>query len=536
MRIRKIQLKNGYKRFHDLTIDLGDDPKRIIALVGPNGCGKSSVLDGLLYLNNVHGLLGNKDSKDHNYHSMTQTPNYDWQNIIVDFTTNNYQTIRRERQQLGKENTIFSFRSPYRYNNALKVTQSQATSEIRLNNYGASTSSDLDDKMVENYRRLYIKFNKYLNQTDCKPSEAKTKIIGDLNNSLKNCLDLEIISIGDIEASQGTLYFKKEDHPKEFEFNVLSSGEKEVVDILLDLYLRQDEYNDTVFLIDEPELHINTSIQKKLLLEINKLVGENCQIWITTHSIGFLRALQEDLKEDCQIIQFRKGINWASTPQILLPIKKSLAKWKEIFETALDDLTGLVSPRRIVYCEGKDRPGANGQEKGFDAKVFNNIFGEKYHDTLFISSGGNTELDQRSEVALAILTKVFSDIEIFVFKDRDVSSGRKNDENDRQVYLKTNPNYFRIMKRWEIENYLFDKEVLIDFCNANNLTFNETEYDKFVTNIIDDNIKDETNRIRNFCGITASVSAESFKLTLSEYVTQDMEVYKELERCIFNRE
>ncbi|WP_245439460.1 AAA family ATPase [Microvirga aerophila] len=44
MKIKKVQLKNGYKRFHDLTIDLGDDPKRIVALVGPNGCGKSSVL------------------------------------------------------------------------------------------------------------------------------------------------------------------------------------------------------------------------------------------------------------------------------------------------------------------------------------------------------------------------------------------------------------------------------------------------------------------------------------------------------------
>ena len=33
---------------------------------------------------------------------------------------------------------------------------------------------------------------------------------------------------------------------------------------------------------------------------------------------------------------------------------------------------------------------------------------KKYHDTLFISSGGNTELDQRSEIALAIITKVFS--------------------------------------------------------------------------------------------------------------------------------
>lgn len=536
MRVRKVQLKNGYKRFHDLTIDLGSDPKRIIALVGPNGCGKSSVLDGLLYINNVHGTLGNQGQKDHNYHSMTQTPNYDWQNIIVDFTTSNFQTVRREKQQLGKENTIFSFRSPYRYNSHLKVTESQATTEIRLNNYGASTSSDLDDKMIENYRRLYIKFNKYLNQTDCKPSEAKIKIIGDLNNSLKNCLDLEITSIGDIEANQGTLYFKKADQPKDFEFNVLSSGEKEVVDILLDLYLRQDEYNDTVFMIDEPELHINTSIQKKLLLEINKLVGANCQIWITTHSIGFLRALQEDLKDECQIIQFQKGINWASTKQTLVPIKKSLAKWKEIFETALDDLTGLVSPKRIVYCEGKDRPGANGLEKGFDAKVFNNIYGEKYHDTLFISSGGNTELDQRSEIALAILTKVFSEIQILVLKDRDVSSGLQNNENDRQQYLQNNLQNFRIMKRWEIENYLYDKEVLSVYCSKNGLVFNETEYDKFVTNITDQNLKDETGRIKKYCGITTSINPETFKLTLSQYVTEEMEVYKELEQCIFHRQ
>lgn len=92
------------------------------------------------------------------------------------------------------------------------------------------------------------------------------------------------------------------------------------------------------------------------------------------------------------------------------------------------------------------------------------------------------------------------------------------------------------MKRWEIENYLFDKEVLKAFCEANSLTFNEEEYDKFVTNVYDDNIKDETNRIRNFCGINTSVSSESFKITLSEFVTDDMEVYKELEQCIFHRQ
>jgi predicted ATP-binding protein involved in virulence len=536
MRIRRIQLKNGYKRFHDLTIDLGSEPKRIIALVGPNGCGKSSVLDGMLFHNNAYGAIGNKGDKDHNYHSMTQTPNFNYQNIVIELDVGNFQQLKEERTKTGKENTIFSFRSPYRYNSNLKVTQSKATSEIRLNNYGATTSSDLDDKMEENYLRLYIKFNKYLHEQDCTPSQAKAKVIGDLNASLRNCLDLEIMNIGNIEANQGTLYFKKSDHPKEFEFNVLSAGEKEVVDILLDLYLRQEEYNETIFLIDEPELHINTSIQRKLLLEINKLVGDSCQIWVTTHSIGFLRALQEDLRDECQIIQFQNGVNWASTQQVLIPIKKTLSKWKEIFETALDNLTGLVSPKRIIYCEGKDRPGANGLEKGFDAKVFNNIYGEEYYDTLFISSGGNTELDQRSEIALAILTKVFSEIDILVLKDRDVSSGKINNENDRQVYLQNNPQNFRIMKRWEIENYLYDKEVLITYCNKNGLAFDEAEYDKFVTNITDQNLKDETGRIKNYCGITTSINPETFKLTLSQYLTKEMAVYKELEECIFLRQ
>ena len=302
------------------------------------------------------------------------------------------------------------------------------------------------------------------------------------------------------------------------------------------IYLRQDDFTDTIFLIDEPELHINTSIQKKLLLEINTLIGNNCQIWVATHSIGFLRALQDELKDECQIIHFPANANLAATACVLTPAVKTRAKWIEIFETALDDLTGLVSPKRIIYCEGKDKPGANGQEKGFDAKVFNNIFSEKYHDTLFVSSGGNTELDQRSEIALSILTKVLSDINILVLKDRDVSSGKLNNENDRQLYLRNNLPYFRILKRWEIENYLFDKEVLQAYCIKNNLTFNEVDYDKFVTDIDNQNIKDETNRIKNYCGLTTSINPETFKLNLSKVIIENMKVYSDLEQCIFNRQ
>lgn len=534
MKIKRLHLKNGYKRFHDLTIDLGDDPKRIIALIGPNGCGKSSVLDGMLFLQNTYFPMGKSTNIDSRYHSLHASDVFNYENIDISFDQGSYQTVMKNKEKLGAIGTIFTLRSPYRYNSNLNIKNTIAVSPIKINNYGAKYASDLDDKMEQNYRRLYIALNKYMMTNDIKPSEAMAKIIGDLNTSLKNCLELEIDNIGNVEAGQGTIYFKKPDQSRPFEFNVLSSGEKEVVDLLLDLYLRKDDFTDSIFLIDEPELHINTSIQRNLLIEINKLVGENCQIWITTHSIGFIRALQETLRDQCQVIRFKKDTKWASETQVLRPMKNTRANWAEVFEIALDDLTGLVSPKRIVYCEGIGKPGRGGIEKGMDAKVFNNIFNEKYHDTLFISSGGNTELDQRSEIAIAILTKVFSEIEILVFKDRDSSSGKPTSIADREVYLQNNPPNHRMMVRWEIENYLFDKEVLKLYCKENGLIFNEQAYDIEVTDIKNEDVKCKVNHIKNFCGITTSINADIFKVTLSEFVKDHMDVYRELENCIFN--
>ena len=290
---------------------------------------------------------------DYTYHSLHGFTGYNYENIVIDFTTGSYFEVMRKKESAGKKNTIYSFRSPYRHNSNVKISEIRSVNEIRYNDYGASSTNALDQKMEQNYRRIQAEYSRYRDEHDVPPSAARDYIIGELNKSLRSCLDLSVVSLGDVESGRGTLYFEKPDQPAQFEFNVLSAGEKEVIDILLDLYLRKEDYDDTVFLIDEPELHINTAVQRKLLKEINELIGDQCQIWIATHSVGFLRALQDEYSDQCQVIRFEPSANFGAEKFVLKPMLRTRANWLELFKTALDDLTGLVAPKRIIYCEGR---------------------------------------------------------------------------------------------------------------------------------------------------------------------------------------
>ena len=94
MLIKQIHMTD-YKRFHDLTINLGDSPKRIVALVGPNGCGKSSVFDAMLYrmISNT-GIFGDSAKrKDFHYHSLLQDRGYKSESISIELDKGSFNTV-----------------------------------------------------------------------------------------------------------------------------------------------------------------------------------------------------------------------------------------------------------------------------------------------------------------------------------------------------------------------------------------------------------------------------------------------------------
>jgi predicted ATPase len=526
MKIKKIRLSGNYKRFHDLTINLGDEPKKIIALVGPNGCGKSSVFDGMLFLNNSYAPIGDMGMKGIPFHSSVNSL-ITRDNIEIEFDNGeSFRELLMKRAPYGENNTVLSFRNSYRYNSNLAITSLQAIPKIGANNNGASSSVDLDDKMTINYQRLYIYLDDYRKLNQLTDSEANEHVIGDLNRILMQCLGMEISDHGNILSGNGSLYFKKPHQQSTFSFNVLSSGEKEVVDILLDIYLKKDKFNDTIYIIDEPELHLNTSIQKKLLLEIEKLIPDNCQLWIATHSIGFLNALQKELSDKSEIIDFEG--DYTSEPVTLIPMVKNRKNWQKIFKTALEDLTGLMAPEVIIYCEGRTDPGNGGEDQGLDAEIYNQIFSERYPGALFVSSGGSTEPQRYSEIALIVLNKAFKDVKILLLKDKDIhTDGTPTLDSEREEFIQKDPMSRRMLLRKEIENYLYDFEILNKAYGIS-----KEDYHKIIGDINED-VKSKTGELIKFFGIKTGMNGNQFKIHLSTIISPDMLIYKELEDLIF---
>src|SRR3989338_8049513 len=260
MRIKTIQLKH-FKRFDDLTIELGDDPKKIIALVGPNGCGKSSIFDAF-----------EEKQKDYKGARSSQPPSFFSKlffYLLPEKKSEHYnkseaiKITAKDDAQFNKKS--FYIRSPYRFTAKLKADNIRSLPDIIEDQNRPSSSIDIDARLQENYERLLGRaWYEYQHGTKS-GQEMRQELIGRINQVLESIVDIKITDLGDVVAGKGQLFFEK-GSSKDFPYENLSSGEKEVVDLILDLVVKTPEFNETVYCIDEPELHLNTAIQRKLLI------------------------------------------------------------------------------------------------------------------------------------------------------------------------------------------------------------------------------------------------------------------------------
>ncbi len=518
MRIKEVRL-HIFKRFDDLTISLGDDSPRIVAMVGPNGCGKSSVFDA--FEEQLSQFKGNRNEAGADFYNKgthygdeaRRTTGYDRGRAIQITTVGNVAQ--------GPES--FYIRNAYRFTPNLNLTTIGAMTDLLEDDKRPGNSISLDQRGGDNYARLQSQLLDYGNsESELTPARFREELIGSVNSALRDVLDIEISDLGNVPNRRGQLYFAK-GNVRDFPYKNLSAGEKEVVDILLDIIIKREGFKDTVYCIDEPELHLNTGIQRALLNKIVDLLPEDSQLWIATHSIGFLRALQEDLHDETAILDFGER-DYFDTTATIEPMRKTRSNWSRVLEVALEDLTGLLAPKRIIYCEGRPLPGAEGTDTGFDASIYNLLFAESRPETLFVSAGG-TDLIANATVALAIVGKAFTGVELWTLRDRDTL----NDEQRQEVLQDPMK---KVLLRRDIENYLYDPAVLGAYCVSKDRPFDAARYAEIVPDVVQGDMKPVRQRLAQSCGWTGPVA--SFAESLCDVLANQEALFHELETTIFD--
>jgi AAA15 family ATPase/GTPase len=446
MRITKLELEN-FKRFTKLTIDmtrLGTPPK-LVLLIGANGSGKSSVFDAF---NCLKSEVIAKRFLSHELDEYYRKEKNDWYSInITDSSGEVSGSINNKKTARMMHESSFYGRTSLR----------QVPRLTRLNfKNGFSVEGDSDrpltwidrDERFENdleqtYRDLLsILFDATIEKTNIEVvqqfiypiSDAFERIFGE--NTSTSIRLKSIVPPGDGKYAE--VLFTKGNST--IHYNVLSAGEKEVFNILLNLSVRSKYFQQTIYFIDEMDLHLEYNTQIAFLKEITEnWIPETCQLWTASHSLGFIKYANES--NHAAIIDF-DNLDF-DTEQLIQPSPKNST---EVFEIAVSKefLGQVFRGKRIVFAENHDTELYN--ELGITDTIFSRA--NDKNDVFFKSRN----LDQ---LGLA---------------DRDYLT------DEEIVLLKEKYPFLRILNYYSIENYLYHPDNLAEYFALKDTPFDAQQY------------------------------------------------------------
>jgi len=438
MKIKSVELRN-YKRFNHLVIEKIPETAKLVVLLGPNGCGKSSVFDAF---NFSWPLLQWQGKYESIYHC--KNINEPIETHIKLHGPGPLESRFRGLSSLSLK--AFCPRTAHRNDTNLRKE-----SDIRLDERPFPMMNENDITVSRNIRRiddyppeqlvLWKGITKDLNEAFGKAQNSMQSVF-----SMQSAFDKLILNDVTTSGPEGLLTFGKGLSNK-FNYKNLSSGEMAAFDLILDMCFKRKSYDDTIFCIDEPELHISPRIQDRLLGELFSLINERSQLWIATHAIGIMRKAME-LYEECpdKVVFLDFGNKDFDSFQKITPTIPNQEFWERIHRVALDDLSKLVTPSQIILCEGSKG------EHGFDAECYNQIFFDTFPRTKFISAGGHKDLQYYTPVVKAISKGA----EIFSLRDRDTLTEYEISEHRKQG--------IKVLTEGSIEHYLLSDEVLKLLC------------------------------------------------------------------------
>ena len=437
MRVASVHLQR-FKRFTDLHINSIPANAKLVILVGPNGCGKSSLFDGFIRWHRSSVGLGY--SNDGEYYN-------------------------KSREQGTVQVALYGGRSPTKdslyirtaYRNDADFDTSRIRAQPSPVESPTFTRLIEDDKTVSsNYQRLLLES---INTLYSQESKTKTgqditeELVGEIRTSMQNIFDDLILNaltnpLGS-DGRSGAFYFQK-GVVNSYHYKNLSGGEKAAFDLLLDIHLKKRFFPNAIYCIDEIEAHLHTGVQGALLKELVRIVPTDSQLWVTTHSLGVLRAAQEmeaDAAGSVCLIDFDSA-DLDSACQ-LRPTALDRVSWEKMLSIALDDLSERVAPETVVVCEGSS---IGNRRKDFDAKIYDQILGIHTPSVVFVSGGSSLQVEGTGNSIRGILASVLPKSKVIVLVDRDDKSPEEVQEFEANGGI--------VLQERNLESYLFADDVI----------------------------------------------------------------------------
>ncbi len=445
MRITKIELVN-FKRFSHLEISNIPESSKLVVVIGSNGSGKSSLFDAFGFVATL--IKGDTSTSEDfwKYFGKTET-----KQISVSLQTSDglIHTLSGENHFNRPDLSTNSFygRSSFRQIPRLMRTGLGQGGRIDFEKDSDRPKFliDRDNRFENDIEKVTEIILKEFFRSGRSNEEIRQKYILPINEALGNIFGkgndtkLHLIEIiPPLEGKVAQITFRKGN--SEIHYNYLSAGEKEVFNLLINLLSRASLYQDTVYYLDEIDLHLNTKLQFNLLKEITEnWIPDRCQLWTATHSLGFIEYAKQS--DHASILDF-DDLNF-DLPQTLVPEAKDNP---EVYEIAVGKelLPSLFQHLAVYFVENKD---------------------QDYYASIGIPKTVFVSANDRNSVYRKVQTSEFNGL-----VDRDFLSD-DDIQQIRQHYPK-----LRLLNYYSVENYMYHPDNLAEYYQKTGKDFDKLDY------------------------------------------------------------
>ncbi len=457
MRLRAIHAANVNPVKLFSIQDLSD----IVVFAGPNGVGKTRLVETTLaaFQNpNSYRAAGPQPNLRLIIEATSPTEKQEWGKDLLDTADSNdaqklTQTLQKSRRRSNWQSSVLNFESdrtilqiqPYQftwdYQNPFEEGVGWNVSFSGLKGRFQDTLHSIFRTVRSRRESIALRFEELSRNREQIKHELATDVLDRLGRDFPDPIDVfkrafsQLLApkvLIDPDPKSQQLSFSSDG--QSFPITSLSSGEREVVNIVFDFLLRSP--SDCIVFFDEPELHLHPELSYKLIQTL-KSIGQRNQFVLCTHSPDIITASLDN--SVVFIAPFKaEGVNQA------IPVRED-DETNEALKRLGQSIGIIALGKKLVLIEGA--------VSSLDKQTYGAILRDRFPSLVLVPSGGRSVITSFELLHKQVLDKTIWGVDFFMLCDRDAVPPSRDSTQIVSARLK-------VLSRYHIENYFLDEEVL----------------------------------------------------------------------------